>query len=78
MRTVPGLTDADPDEAAAIVAALRIHLDGPADDGDGEAWTGRKWAFAGRMGGLQGRSVRVPDGAPTDGWAAAGRTDRLG
>ena len=33
--------------------------------------------FAGRVESIQGRSVRVPEGAPTDAWAAAGRTDRF-
>ncbi|GAB3322476.1 acc operon protein [Haloplanus rallus] len=76
--------DADAEEAAAIAAAVGAHVrDGeraaaaaattPSDEG----WDGRRWTFAGRIDGLQSRSVRVPDGAPTDGWTAAGRTDRL-
>lgn len=78
MTTVCDLRDASPDEAAAIVAALRLHLADHTEDGTDDAtWIGRKWAFAGRVAGLRGRSVRLPDGAPTDAWAAIGRTDRL-
>jgi hypothetical protein len=84
--TAPGLDlavpdDADADEAAAVVAAVHAHLrDGRAavtSEGSAETWDGERWRFAGRVDALQGRSVRVPDGAPTDGWAAAGRTDRF-
>lgn len=69
-------------EAAAIAAAVGAHLraEALAAEADGEAgtgWDGRRWTFAGRVSGLQGRrSARVPREAPTDGWAAAGRTDR--
>jgi hypothetical protein len=73
--------DADPDEAAAVVAAVHAHLrDGRARDAGAppeETWEGDRWRFAGRVAALQGRTARVPDGAPTDGWAAAGRTDRF-
>ena len=69
-------------ETAAIAAALGAHLAdeaaaaaAAADEDDG--WAGRKWAFAGRVAGTQGRAVRVPDDAPTDAWTAAGRTDRF-
>jgi len=77
--------DADDAEAAAIAAAVGAHVrDGeraaaaaaagaPAE----EQWSGRRWVFAGRIESLQGRSVRIPDGVPTDDWTAAGRTDRL-
>jgi len=88
--TVP--EDASDEEAAAIAAAVQSHVsalaaaaaaqaaeDGDDDDDDGESadWTGRKWAFAGRVEGLGGRSVRVPDGAPADAWSAAGRRERF-
>ncbi|GAB6880499.1 hypothetical protein JCM17823_27730 [Halorubrum gandharaense] len=75
--------DADDAEAAAIAAAVAAHLrDGEvaaaAAARDAEpSWDGRRWAFAGRMEQLGDRSVRVPDGTPTDPWTAAGRTDRL-
>jgi hypothetical protein len=76
--------DAEDDEAAAIAAAVGAHLRdrvaAAAAEGDGaatERWQGRKWAYAGRVEVLQGRRTRVPDGAPTDGWAASGRTDRF-
>jgi len=81
--TVPD--DAGDAEAAAIAAAVAAHLrdgelaaaaaatDGDADDG----WAGERWAFAGRVDRLTGRSVRLPEGAPTDPWAAAGRADRF-
>ena len=75
--------DAADAEAAAIAAAVGAHV----RDGERaaaataapteERWKGRRWTFAGRIEGLQGRSVRVPDGVPTDDWTAAGRTDRL-
>ncbi|MUW15338.1 hypothetical protein GJ633_12295, partial [Halorubrum sp. CBA1125] len=79
--TIPD--DADDEEAAAIAAAVAAHLrDGElaaaaaAEDGDG-GWDGERWSFVGRVDRLQGRSVRVPTGAPTDPWTAAGRADRF-
>jgi hypothetical protein len=74
------LKDADEAEAAAIVAALSIHLrEREADDeADEESpWRGRRWRFAGRSAALGGRAVRVPIDAPTDDWTALGRADRL-
>lgn len=70
---------ADTDEAAAIVAALSIHLHetAAASDDDESAWAGRRWAFAGRSVALGGRAVRIPTDAPTDDWTALGRADRL-
>ncbi|MFB6301687.1 MAG: hypothetical protein ABEH78_02320 [Haloferacaceae archaeon] len=75
--------DADPDEAAAIVAAVGAHLRDraaaatAAAEGDGEpSWTGERFRFAGRIDALSGRSVRIPLDAPTDAWTAAGRADR--
>ncbi|RLM57127.1 acc operon protein [Halobellus sp. Atlit-31R] len=78
---------ADDEEAAAIVAAVAAHL------GDEEraaaaaaaaaserrpTWNGERWTFAGRVEATNGRRVRrVPDGAPRDKWAAAGRADRF-
>jgi hypothetical protein len=79
--------DADEAETAAIVAAVRTHLAqqaaaaraaAEADDQDEQGgWDGRRWAYAGRIDALQSRSVRVPDGAPDDSWAASGRTERF-
>jgi len=76
--------DADDAEAAAIAAAVGAHVrDGEraaaaaAAAPTEERWNGRRWVFAGRVESLQGRSVRIPDGVPTDDWTAAGRTDRL-
>jgi hypothetical protein len=76
--------DADSDEAAAIAAVVGAHLRdqaalAAAAEGEPVAtWDGKKWAFAGRVDGLQGRrSARVPDGVPTDAWTASGRTDRF-
>jgi hypothetical protein len=76
--------DATDEEAAAIAAAVSAHLRAEAAaraaaDDDGEAtWDGKRWTFAGRVNGLQGRrSARVPERAPTDAWTAAGRTDRF-
>jgi len=75
--------NATAEEAAAISAAISAHLQAEAAalaaaEEHEETWDGRRWAFTGRLAGLQGRrGVRVPDGAPTDGWAAAGRTGRF-
>jgi hypothetical protein len=76
--------DASDEEAAAIAAAVQTHLRDLAaaaaaaeDEGEEETWTDKKWAFAGRVEGLGGRSVRVPDDAPTDAWTAAGRRERF-
>jgi hypothetical protein len=77
--------DADDEEAAAIVAAVTAHLNdraraaaaAAASETPEPTWTGRRWGFAGRVEGLQARTVRVPENAPTDAWSAAGRTDRF-
>ncbi|WP_255167368.1 hypothetical protein [Natrononativus amylolyticus] len=73
--------DADPEEAAAIAAAIGAHLRDlelvAAEDGDEAGWEGKRWAYAGRLRIQQGRAARVPTTAPTDPWAAAGRTDRF-
>lgn len=73
--------DATDDEAAAIAVAVGAHMTdqaraaaAAAAGGDEEAWQGRMWTFAGRIDGLQGRSIRVPETAPTDAWTASGRT----
>ncbi|WP_313690788.1 acc operon protein [Halorarum halobium] len=74
---------ADDHEAAAIAAAVSAHLRdreaaAAVESADGaETWDGKRWAFAGRTESLQGRTERVPDGAPTDAWAATGRSDRF-
>ena len=76
--------DADDEEAAAIAAAVAAHLGAAeraaaAATADSEpTWDGEKWGFAGRVVSTGGRRIRrVPDGAPTDGWTAAGRVDRF-
>ncbi|GAB6861381.1 hypothetical protein JCM17092_14700 [Haloplanus litoreus] len=75
--------DATDEEAAAIAAAVGAHVRDSylaavaATASTEETWDGDRWSFAGRIHGLQGRSVRVPETAPTDAWTAAGRTDRL-
>jgi len=78
--------DADDAEAAAIAAAVGAHVhDGylaaaaAAATDETATWTGdgKRWTFAGRIDGLQGRSIRVPERAPTDAWTASGRTDRF-
>lgn len=75
--------DADPDEAAAIVAAVGAHLhDQLAAAANGVSkekptWNDQKWQFAGRLESVTGCAGRVPDGAPTNAWAASGRTDRF-
>ena len=70
------------EEAAAIAAAIETYLAGEraaaeATGGRERSWEGRRWSFAGRTALLSGRAARVPDGTPTDGWTAAGRTDRF-
>ncbi|MFC4448183.1 acc operon protein [Halorussus aquaticus] len=75
--------DATDEEAAAIAAAIGAHLRAQAaaaaaaESDDGETWRDRRWSFAGRLRGLQGRAGRVPESAPTDAWTASGRTDRF-
>lgn len=73
--------DADPDEAAAITAAVEQWLAAEARDGANsgvgdDPWVGRRFAFAGRVEKLTGEAVEVPDGAPADPWAAMGRLSR--
>jgi len=83
-RVIEATPDANGAEAAAIAAAVGSYLRdeerAAAADGDtdsGWAEEGQRWAFAGRVGSVGGRMVRVPDDAPTDPWAAAGRVDRI-
>jgi hypothetical protein len=73
--------DADRDEAAAIAAAVGAHLTdlerARVREAPEPTWSGHKWAFAGRLAAITGRSAHVTDGAPTDAWTAVGRADRL-
>ncbi|WP_267640172.1 acc operon protein [Haloarchaeobius amylolyticus] len=73
--------DADSEEAAAIAAVIGAHLRDrerqAQQEEEEETWQGKKWAFAGRLRNTQGHSGRVPDGAPTNAWAASGRADRF-
>ena len=78
----PSATD---EEAAAIAAAIGAHLNDQqaaaaaaqaAQDGE-ESWDGKRWGYAGRLEGTQGRTARVPTTAPTDEWTASGRTERF-
>ncbi|WP_458204931.1 acc operon protein [Haladaptatus sp. NG-SE-30] len=71
--------NASEEEAAAIAAAINAHLRAQelaAAEDEAETWHGKRWQFAGRAAQLQNRDVRVPTDAPTDPWAAAGRTTR--
>ncbi|AGB16458.1 hypothetical protein Halru_1859 [Halovivax ruber XH-70] len=73
---------ATPAETAAIAAVIGAHLRdqeaaAAAAGAEDETWDGERWAFAGRLDALGERSARVPAGAPTDPWSAAGRTDRF-
>ena len=83
-RVFEALPNAESEEAAAIAAAIGTYLcvedrRAPRNDADesDRGWkrAGQRWAFAGRIEDLTGRRVRVPEDAPTDPWAAAGRTD---
>jgi hypothetical protein len=76
--------DATDDEAAAIAAVISAHLRDQAAAAAAakaaaseQSWQGKKWAFAGRVDALQGRTTRVPDSTPTNAWVAASRTDRF-
>lgn len=74
--------DASPDEAAAITAAVERWLAAEAEatgseTPSAESWDGRRFAFAGRLVKLTDEPVRVPNGAPTDPWTAAGRSERF-
>ncbi len=70
---------ADPEEAAAIVAAVNAMLastEAPSDE-PAPTWDGKRWRFRGKIATLQDREVRAPAGAPLDSWRAADRTDRF-
>ena len=71
--------DADESETAAITAAIRAHLAAGDDETDEPEpdWHGDRWAFGGRIEGLQNRRLRVPTDAPRDAWSAAGRSERF-
>ncbi|MFW5895883.1 MAG: acc operon protein [archaeon] len=76
--------DADPEETAAIASAIRAHLAdreraaaAAAASADEDTWQDAQWAFAAKVESTGGCSIRVPRAAPTDGWTAAGRTDRF-
>jgi len=77
--------DAAPDEAAAIVAAVGAHLRdreaaaaaAAAAEEEDDSRDGDRWRFAGRLARTTGRGGRVPRGAPSDAWTAAGRADRF-
>jgi hypothetical protein len=74
--------DADEDETAAIAAAVNAYVRmrteaGAETDDEARPWADRRWSFAGRIGGVQRRRVRVPRYAPTDPWTASGRTRRM-
>ncbi|WP_435095175.1 acc operon protein [Halarchaeum sp. P4] len=77
---------ASAEEAAAVVAAIEAHLSeqrarlaaaARAARQDEPSWDGEKWRFAGRLEAIGAEGGRVPDGAPTDAWSAAGRADRF-
>lgn len=79
-----GLDSADAVEAAAVAAAIGAHLRDreralAGADGEDESagWSGQRWAYADRLARDRDRGIRIPATAPTDPWAAAGRSDRL-
>lgn len=75
--------DVDPDEAAAISAAVSTLIRdeelaaAAAAARANDSWDGARWRYAGRLRGLDRPGRRVPRGAPTDAWTASGRTDRF-
>jgi hypothetical protein len=80
--TIPPTASAD--EAAALVAAVGAHIRdreaaaaAAAAAASEPSWNERRWSFAGQLAATDGRKRRVPDGAPTDAWAAASRADRF-
>lgn len=69
---------ADPEEAAAIVAAVNAMLaatETPRQEAP-PTWDEHRWRFRGKIATLQDRRVRVPRDAPLDAWRAAARTNR--
>lgn len=64
------------DEAAAVAAALAVHLDDEKRDPDTDTWDGKRFQFAGRIAAVTGTPRHIPRGAPTDDWTAVGRSDR--
>jgi hypothetical protein len=82
---VDGLAPAEPDQAAAVAAAIGAHLRdhelaaaaAAAEGDDADGWPGRKWQFAGRLARDRRAGLRVADATPSDPWTAAGRADRL-
>jgi hypothetical protein len=78
----PTATD---EEAAAIAVAIGAYirdqraaaaaLATQADEE--ETWDGKRWKYAGRLEGTQGRAERVPADAPTDEWTASSRAERF-
>jgi hypothetical protein len=74
--------DATTDEAAAITSVVAAHLRdraaaAAATTNSEPTWEDAKWQFAGRLAGLDSLPARVTDGAPTDEWTAASRSDRF-
>ncbi len=70
--------DATSDEAAAIAAAVAAAVRDDADVAEPEpTWDGKRFRFAARLNAVSGMHRRVPQGAPTDSWTAAGRADRF-
>ncbi len=70
--------DATSDEAAAIAAAVAAAVQRDEEAVDPEpTWDGERFRFAARLNAVSGIHRRVPQGAPTDSWTAAGRADRF-
>jgi len=79
--------DASPDPTDAETAAIAVAVAGYLDEvaaaaaatarTDRDSWDGEKWRFSGRLDALGGTCERVPTGAPSDEWTAAGRSDRF-
>ena len=84
-RTLVLPPTASADEAAAIAATVGAHLAdqqraavaAAAAANDVDRWEGKRWTFSGRIQAQQNRTTRVPLGAPTNAWSAAGRTKRF-
>ncbi|MFW6153103.1 MAG: acc operon protein [Halobacteriota archaeon] len=68
--------DADADEAAVIVAAIRRLI--ADEEADGAEVSGRpdRWRLTGRLESVTGRRVTIAASVPDDPWVAAGRIRR--
>lgn len=80
-NTVPSIVpdNAEKEETAAIMVAVSAYLRNERavlSDPSEKSWTGKRWAFTGRLKEQRLKGGRVPLSAPVDPWTAAGRGNR--